>query len=435
MRGQDRRWIPAEIRTESGPQVDTSAWNPFVKQVRDALKHLHDLKYLHQSPLASLLGVDGRFDTPVALQEILTRAIERLEPAPGDPDRAQALTTYECLFYLYVQRFSQQEVADQLGISARQLRREQGTAIDALAHFLWQEHDLSSRLRLAAAGSGATLSQEDEPGADMRQEPAWIRNAPQAEPTHLSQALSDVLDLARPLAGKYGVEIGIKTTDNLPCLAIHPVALNQMLLGLLSVAIHRSAGHALCVSAQLRRWEIEIQILSQGPSQATAQSSDQASLDVARQLAHLCGGRLTLSDDGTAFQATLAIPALEQLPVLVIEDSTDTLQLFRRYASGTRYRLIASPDPEQALALAERLRPRIIVLDVMMPQVGGWKVLARLHQHPLIGDTPIVVCTILPQEELALSLGANGYLRKPVARQDFLAALDHQIRQTTPGSR
>jgi CheY-like chemotaxis protein len=131
----------------------------------------------------------------------------------------------------------------------------------------------------------------------------------------------------------------------------------------------------------------------------------------------------------------VAIPELEQLPVLVIEDNLDTLQLFRRYASGTRYRLITSADPEQALSLAEETHPRVILLDVMMPQVGGWKVLARLRQHPLTEDTPIVVCTILPQEELALALGASGYVRKPVTRQDFLTALDRQIRWVIPRSR
>jgi CheY-like chemotaxis protein len=414
--------------------VDTSAWNPFVKQVRDALKHLHDLKYLRQSPLALLFAVDGRLYTPVALQEILTRTIERLEPSPGDPDHEQALVAYECLFYLYVQRFSQQEVADQLGISTRQLRREQGTAIDRLACMLWQEYDLASRLP-QESGESEIPAQENNPAASMRQELAWIKDAPQAEPTELNQALSDVLDLARPLAEKYGVRLEVKAANDLPCLSVHPVALNQMLLGLLSVAIHLSAGHAVRVAARLRRWEIEIQIQSQGSGPAAVPGSDQASLDVARQLAGMCGGRLALAGDGSAFRATLTIPALEQLPVLVIEDNADTLQLFRRYASGTRYRLITSPDPEQALALAENLRPRIVVLDVMMPQVGGWKVLARLRQHPLTGDTPIVVCTILPQEELALSLGANAYVRKPVTREDFLATLDRQIRPMNPGSR
>jgi CheY-like chemotaxis protein len=67
------------------------------------------------------------------------------------------------------------------------------------------------------------------------------------------------------------------------------------------------------------------------------------------------------------------------------------------------------------------------VLDVMMPEVDGWKVLAQLRQHPATADLPILVCTILPQEEIALDMGASGFHSKPVTRQQFLAALDAQI--------
>jgi CheY-like chemotaxis protein len=101
--------------------------------------------------------------------------------------------------------------------------------------------------------------------------------------------------------------------------------------------------------------------------------------------------------------------------------------LFQRYASGTRYRVVGTRDAEAAPALAARLSPAAIVLDVMMPQLDGWEVLARLRQHPATASLPIVVCTILPQEELALSLGASGFIRKPVTQQMFLDALEHLL--------
>ena len=70
-----------------------------------------------------------------------------------------------------------------------------------------------------------------------------------------------------------------------------------------------------------------------------------------------------------------------------------------------------------------------------MPHVDGWEILGRLKQHPATKDIPIVVCTILAQQELALSLGASGFLRKPVSRQAFLSALDRQIGSMATGSR
>ena len=85
--------------------------------------------------------------------------------------------------------------------------------------------------------------------------------------------------------------------------------------------------------------------------------------------------------------------------------------------------------------MADKISPQIIVLDVMMPHVDGWEILGRLRQHPVTGQIPIIVCTILAQEELALSLGASSFIRKPITRQAFLAALDHQIELMATESR
>jgi CheY-like chemotaxis protein len=65
---------------------------------------------------------------------------------------------------------------------------------------------------------------------------------------------------------------------------------------------------------------------------------------------------------------------------------------------------------------------------VMMPQVDGWKLLGRLREHPLTREIPVVVCTILAQEELAWTLGASGFVKKPVRQRAFLAALDRVSR-------
>jgi len=408
----------------------------FLKCLRDGLNHFYDPDHLRQSPLAALFGVADRFDTPSSLQRILTEAIESLKPKADEPPRSPTWRIYNLLFYRYVQRFSQQEVADQLGVSVRHLRREQRAALEALAYRLWEQFDLEANLR---EDTGTEIATVQAVGASptVNEELAWLKDVPSKSSADLNRTLSAVLDLARPLAARHGVRLEITTTDGLPDLAVHPVALRQILLTLLSVVIPRASGDQVHVSAKPLRWEVEIQVqCATSPSLRWAKVSDraqpisgdeEASLDMAHQLAGMCGGRLTLSTDEKAFGATLTLPALEQSPVLVIDDNVDTLQLLQRYTTGTRYRLIGTRDPEQALSLAEKLSPQIIVLDLMMPQVGGWEVLGWLRQHPLTGHIPIIACTILPQEELALSLGASAFIRKPVTRQAFLAALDQQI--------
>jgi CheY-like chemotaxis protein len=78
------------------------------------------------------------------------------------------------------------------------------------------------------------------------------------------------------------------------------------------------------------------------------------------------------------------------------------------------------------VALAEEITPRAIVLDVMLPGIDGWELVGRLREHPRTRDVPIVICTILPQEQLAMALGAAAFLRKPVAREVLLEVLDQQ---------
>ena len=393
----------------------------FLKHLRDALNHLRDPNYLRQSPLAATCGVANQPDTPAALRRILTDAVKSLKPEADEPPQSPAWRLYESLFYRYVQYFSQLEVADQLGISTRQLRREQRAALETLAHQLWEQLDVERQ-------------RDEKPSYE---DLAWLKDTPPENSTDLKRELPAVLELTRPLATQHGVHLALAVDDDLPQAAADPVAVRQTLISLLSAAIPRASScQQVHVSARSLPREVVIEVQCARPGRlrvstpgkpARSSDNDAARLDMARQLADLCGGSLTISDSGEGFSARLIVPALGQLPVLAIDDNAGTLRLLQRYAAGTRYRLVGTPDPEQALALAQELSPHVIVLDVMMPHVDGWEILGRLRQHPLTAHIPIVVCTILAEEELALSLGASAFVRKPVTRQAFLAALDRQI--------
>ena len=131
----------------------------------------------------------------------------------------------------------------------------------------------------------------------------------------------------------------------------------------------------------------------------------------------------------------LILPAAEQVPVLVVDDNIDTLQLYGRYLTGTRYRFVGVADPRRAVELAEEVNPQIILLDLMLPQVDGWELLGRLREHPRTYHIPVVVCSILPQEDLALALGAAAFIRKPASQAALLSALDRELDRLFQGSR
>ncbi len=416
-----------------------AASEQFLEYLRDALAHLYDPNRLRRSPLMSLFGLADQANPYLALQRVLTDAIAALEPKADVPSHAPQWRTYELLFCRYVQQLGGQEVADQLGLSVRQLRRAQHYALDTLAQRLWDQYELEARPQPASEAPALRTSQAN---LTIDGELAWLKDAPLGEPAHLAEELAAILSLVGPLSLQRGVRVEVETTGDPLAVAVHPAALNQMLLSVVSVAISWAAGGQVRISSrQGRPAEISVRAERAPVCDADLTDNDRANLDIARKLAAMTGGRLSLTTDTGTLLCRLDLPAYERVVVLAIDDNADVLRLLQRHTAGTRYQIVGTSDPEGVFGLVERFSPRIIVLDVMMPRVDGWKVLGRLRQHPLTSHIPVIVCTILAQEELALSLGASAYVRKPLTQQALLAALNDQASglalwaRAEPGSR
>ncbi len=385
--------------------------------LRSALRHLYDPLVLGSNPLVSLLGLTGAPDPASALRQELTRAIRSLQPDQDLPADSKVWRLYEILLFRYVQRQSQLEVADQLGLSIRHLGRLETQAIQVLAD------RLRPRLRLSSDDGSAPAAASEE-ACTLKDELAWLSQSGPAETSDPAAVLSAVMDLVKPMAARHAVTLDLAPCPPLMPLAVHPVALRQILLSLFGAAIRGAPGRRVSIAVTARGAEAEVRVHFDRPEQPVTDASIAASLEMARRLAATSGGVLTVGSAPQVQEVTLTLPASEQLPVLAIDDNANALQLFQRYATNTRYRLLPATSLAEGLELARESPPRIIVLDVMMPDIDGWEVLGRLRQHPLTGHVPIVVCTILAEEELALSLGATGFVRKPVSREAFLSALD-----------
>jgi CheY-like chemotaxis protein len=78
--------------------------------------------------------------------------------------------------------------------------------------------------------------------------------------------------------------------------------------------------------------------------------------------------------------------------------------------------VVHARDGREALEMARRERPAVITLDVLMPQVDGWSVLAELKADPELHGIPVILATILDDRSLGLSLGATDFLTKPLDR-------------------
>ena len=136
------------------------------------------------------------------------------------------------------------------------------------------------------------------------------------------------------------------------------------------------------------------------------------------------GGRLTTDiRPETGTQVTLSLPRVSQTRVLVVDDNLSIHQLFERYLASHHFVVIHAHSGQEALQLAVQVQPDLITLDVMMPSMDGWQVLRDLTQNPATAHIPVIVCSVLKEPELAFSLGARAYLKKPVDRLELLATL------------
>jgi CheY-like chemotaxis protein len=203
----------------------------------------------------------------------------------------------------------------------------------------------------------------------------------------------------------------------------------QALLNLLSGAARCVPGGRLEVSAQAGQDGLSVHLRAspEGRSLLFPNSEATENLSMARQLADLFGARLEVASvqgEQPVLTVSVVLSAAREVSVLVVDDNEDTLQLLKRYLSGSRYTFVGTTNPEDMMKLALAHTPRVIVLDVMVPGVDGWQLLSRLREHPATRHMPVLVCTILPLERLALSLGATAFIRKPVSREALLSALD-----------
>jgi len=85
--------------------------------------------------------------------------------------------------------------------------------------------------------------------------------------------------------------------------------------------------------------------------------------------------------------------------------------------------VVAAQSGEQGLRLAHQLRPAVITLDVMMPDMDGWSVLRALKADPTLESIPVVMLTMIDDKSKGFSLGATDYLTKPVGREQLHKAL------------
>ncbi len=285
----------------------------------------------------------------------------------------------------------------------------------------------------------------------------------------------EVFDTVRPLASKNEVHLELDSPHATLKLHADPTKVRQTLVNLLGNACKFTVRGEVRLrlgteAVDGQPWVI-IQVTDTGIGmtkdqlgrlfQAFSQAEDSTSrkfggtglgLAISRKLTEAMGGQLqatSVLNQGSTFTVRLptrpTLPAAQPAPaasvpehlplpdsakpsVLVIDDDEHSRDLMVRFLQKEGFSAQTAADGRQGLLMAKQLRPALITLDVMMPEVDGWSVLTALKADPELADIPVLMITLTEEHDKGFALGASEFLTKPV---DY-ARLSSLLREYCP---
>ncbi len=285
----------------------------------------------------------------------------------------------------------------------------------------------------------------------------------------LPPVLDAVVDTTKALIKDRPVELHIMVPEHLPTVLADAQRVRQVLLNLMSNAAKFTDRGRITLAAEVGPEFVTLSVADTGigidpdarrrlfiPFQQVDGSTTRRAggtglgLAISRSFVEMQGGEIWVESEpgqGTTFSFTLPIfqvhhtgpgdaaaPVLEagQKLVLAIDDDTGVITLLKRYLENEGYQVVGVTDALRAEEEAERLAPELeaILLDVVMPHSDGWQILGALKGNPDTQDIPVILCSIVDGLERGLELGAAACLRKPVTREELLAALRKVVRET-----
>ena len=284
------------------------------------------------------------------------------------------------------------------------------------------------------------------------------------------EVLDEVIATISPLAHKSNNQLEFVHDDKLPSLINDVTKFRQIFFNLLSNACKFTTNGHIQLSAVLDTYSIPAVIrisvtdngigmdgqqtaiifdaFVQADSSTTRQYGGTGlGLALCKQYCELMGGHINVKseiDQGTVFTTEFPVNLPEGLPtleqrveqtsdkpanrsILVIDDDPVVLALSERYLRRNEYQISLCDNAKQGILLAEQDQPDIILLDLMMPVIDGWTVLSVLKENPKTAHIPVVLLTMLDEQELGIDMGATDYLTKPIDWEKLKRIISEQV--------
>jgi CheY-like chemotaxis protein/anti-sigma regulatory factor (Ser/Thr protein kinase) len=282
------------------------------------------------------------------------------------------------------------------------------------------------------------------------------------------ESLEYCLSLVRERALKQKIVLSLEVAPEVGLLDADRLRFRQVVLNLLSNAVKFTPdGGGVNVRASTRGQDLVVTVtdtglgvpaedrqrifdsFQQGPRAPGETEGTGLGLTLSKRIIELHGGRIWIESEvgkGSTFGFTLpagseeptvkSVPPVdldsrltsEQAPgpgptVVVVEDDRRSFDLLRVYLEAAGVRVVGARDGEEGLDTVRRLTPAGVVLDILLPGIDGWEVLAQLKTDSRTAPIPVIVVSMLDERGRGSALGAAEYLVKPVSKEQLLAAV------------
>jgi signal transduction histidine kinase/CheY-like chemotaxis protein/HAMP domain-containing protein len=287
-------------------------------------------------------------------------------------------------------------------------------------------------------------------------------------PNDVRQLVQTSTQAVEAIARTAGVTLDIQVPDGLPTVNVDADRIVQVLVNLLSNAVNYAPldsvvtieaatdGQLVSISVQDRGQgiaEADLARLFQKFQQADASASRRKGgtglgLTISKALVEQHGGRIDVqSEVGKGSRFTISLPASDASArpdspaqtassrsrggkVLVIDDDDDFRIVIRRHLERAGYHVLDANSGAEGLRMAREAHPDVITLDLMMPGMSGWELLARLSDDPELRSIPVMIISAVADQNSGfrvLHLEATAYMAKPIDTSELARRIDSLV--------
>jgi PAS domain S-box-containing protein len=283
------------------------------------------------------------------------------------------------------------------------------------------------------------------------------------KPINMELLLKVTSENIRPIAQKKGLNITLDVSAGIPLVETDESRLQQILTNIIGNAVKFTETGGVTISAGHDNSNMWIDIKDTGIGISRSElphifdkfrqvdgSSSRSfegtglGLSIVYELVNIIGGDITVDSifgAGSVFKITLPLkwkgeifkneaevftPATivaDKRTALVVDDDPRVVREICTYLEELGFNAIGTTVATEAVSLAEKYKPFVITLDVVMPELDGWEVLQRLKKNEKTKDIPVIIVSVSTDKETGYVLGAVGYVTKPIDKEKLLVEI------------